>query len=611
MTRRLLRSSVFALLGLTLLWGCGWDDTLRAYLDAHFWLPFAKGPVHFANSKIPRLHAPFAGMSGTLGQTPLEKLRAAYQPIATPQTDPFDAAPLRAALQAARADSSLSPTQREEVDLIAAKLEMRLAQPDNPHQIQLARSLLKSFLSSAHTPELLSEARGWLAYTYRLAGDQTAAGKIYLDELNHPASNLSRQSLLSSLDVMYGYDGGPGMDQHLESYFDTPEHAAFVIALITNPHYYPDDARDPSQPLSHFNPGRSYARVRALLQKHRALFQRGAGSTSLALLSMRTALRMADLPGALKIADALPPAAPARSDPDFLWMLASTHFLLQNYPAAEQFLLSLFRSPHAHPLQHAAAAYGLCGVYSKLNNPERQLRFALWLRSAAQAGPHDMDPHPEYDHMTVYLAVSGWDLNHLLEFEAPIAAMESFVQQNPTVSDIRLVRYSLAVRLSRAGRYEEAARLYDSIHAIIRGPRLHRLAALDAETRRAGLDQDQLWEARYKLAKFIGDNPNRIYFNDALWGGLQRYGLRAERETRLTPVQRPSLLEAERKLRDDQEELWRAALMLRDLARQAGHSQQGRKSAALAIEYLTAISPRFGRETDIRQAGAEMAKYLR
>lgn len=79
--------------------------------------------------------------------------------------------------------------------------------------------------------------------------------------------------------------------------------------------------------------------------------------------------------------------------------------------------------------------------------------------------------------MSVYWAVSRWDLNVLLEDEASIETLRSVVQQNPTAAGIRLVKYSLAVRLAREDRYEESAEIYDAIHAVRRGPRMRRLAA--------------------------------------------------------------------------------------------------------------------------------------
>src|SRR5258708_645916 len=114
---------------------------------------------------------------------------------------------------------------------------MRVGQPEEPELLQSSKKKLEAFLKTARTPEFLSEARGWLARIYYLLGDQTAAGRIYLDELNRNGSNLSRETLLNSLRMTYGYDGGSDLLAHLEEYFDTPEHAAFAIQLVTNPHW--------------------------------------------------------------------------------------------------------------------------------------------------------------------------------------------------------------------------------------------------------------------------------------------------------------------------------------------------------------------------------------
>ena len=108
------------------------------------------------------------------------------------------------------------------MDLIEAKIEMRAGQPEEPELLLSAKQKLQRFLRTARTPEFLSEARGWLARIHFLLGEQTAAGKIYLDELNRDGSNLSRETLLDSLRMTYGYDGGPELLAHLEEYFDTP-----------------------------------------------------------------------------------------------------------------------------------------------------------------------------------------------------------------------------------------------------------------------------------------------------------------------------------------------------------------------------------------------------
>jgi hypothetical protein len=238
LVRRVLRSCGLLALGLSLVWACGFDDALREYLDVHFWLPFSKRASVAARKNVRRVSLPYAGMLKAEGNTPLEKLRAAYQTISQPQPVGFDVTILRKAVTDARAQPALTQREREEVDLIDAKIDMRSVEPDeDPESLLRAEKKLQEFLRTARTPAFLSEARGWLAHIHYLFGEQTQAGKIYLDELNRSGSNLSRETLLTSLRMNYGYDGGPELLAHLEEYFDTPEHAAFAIQLVTNPHW--------------------------------------------------------------------------------------------------------------------------------------------------------------------------------------------------------------------------------------------------------------------------------------------------------------------------------------------------------------------------------------
>ncbi len=220
MARRILRSCGVVLLGFGLVWACPFDTTLREYLDAHFWLPFSKHPRHFEKRNVRRISAPYAGMTKSNAEGPLAKLRAAYQEISRPAPVSFDVGPQREAVAAARADASLTRRDREEVDLIDAKIDMRAGQPQEPQSLESAKKKLEAFLRTAATPEFLSEARGWLARIHYLLGDQTSAGKMYLDELNRSGSNLSRETILNSLQLTYGYDGGPELLAHLEEYFE-------------------------------------------------------------------------------------------------------------------------------------------------------------------------------------------------------------------------------------------------------------------------------------------------------------------------------------------------------------------------------------------------------
>ncbi|WP_321477413.1 hypothetical protein [uncultured Paludibaculum sp.] len=608
------RRWILLLLALATAGACPWNNELREYLSAHFWLPFAKHSASFEHPNVQRMDAPYAGMTATQGGSPLARLRAAYQ-----QLQPFDdyvppprpilkVEPLRQAVAAARADRGLTARDKEEVDLIEAKIEMRGGECGQPALLQSAKQRFQAFLRTARTPEFGSEARGWLARTHYLLGDQTAAGKIYLDELNRPGSNLSRETLLNSLQMNYGYDGGEELVEHLDEYFDTPEHAAFAIQLATNP-------RGSRQRYSgRFERPRDhseiYRRIQALLASHKALLQSDNGANTLALLSMRTALRMGDPAAARAIDRSIPAAAAIRAAPDFLWMSASAHFLSREYAAAEKPLLALFRSPRASEDQRAAAAYALCGVYEKTRNVAGQLRYALWLHATARDGAHISIARTLAD-LSIYWASSGWDLGLILENEAPLSALQSFVAQNPNWPDIRLVKYGLAVRLAREDHYRESAAVYESIQANRRAQRMRKLAALNEAAHDPGLSAEARLEARYEFAAYLAANPVRLYFNDTLWEGMQRYALHAAQESRMTGAERQALVEGERKLRDSQEEGWRAYLILKEVARDAGPAPLRTRAARLALSCLRGINTeRFGREAEIASANKEMLSWL-
>jgi hypothetical protein len=607
-----------AFVGITLACACGWDNSLREYLDARFWLPFAKYPGHFERKNVRRVSLPYAGME-MASETPLGELRAAYQGIAEPVTDNEgpenvreEIANVRAAIAVARADKSLTRRDREEIDLIDAKTEMRAGQPANPEPLIAAKQKLLVLVRTAHTSEFRSEARGWLAHIHYLLGEQTPAGKIYLDELNRNGSNLSREVLLNSLQMTYGYDGGPELLAHLNDYFDTPEHAAFAIELVTNPHWSRGyDFSEPEHQGDNDKLVQAYARIQQLLEQHRRILSSGTGSNGLALLTMRVALRIGDPPAALKIAAMVPANAALQTDPEFNWMLASARYVSHQYAAAEEPLLRLFRSHRSDDHQKAAAAYGLCGVYEKTANVVEQLRFALWLHT--QVGLHNIylnNPSGVAD-FSVYWAVSGWDLNLLLDTEAPVDAIQAFLKTYPDVPDVRLVKYSLAVRLSRENSYEEAAQIYESIHAARRAARLRQLATLYREANRTDLPTERLQNARYELAAFLAAHPEGIYFNDALWHRMQQYALVASHDPRLTGGERQKFTDDERKLQDDQEERWRAYMILKQIMQDTGRTDLGRRSGELAVRCLRRISERFGRRGEIRQADIEISRWLR
>ncbi len=125
--------------------------------------------------------------------------------------------------------------------------------------------------------------------------------------------------------------------------------------------------------------------------------------------------------------------------------------------------------------------------------------------------------------------------------------LRAFLEKYGGAPESNLVRYSLAVRLARDGRYEKAGRIYESLQVPKRVARMRRLAELS---------KDGSAEGRYKIGEYLAANPERIYFNDRLWHGLQRYALFGSKDARLTRAERDQTVAGERKLKDGQEELW-------------------------------------------------------
>ena len=148
-----------------------------------------------------------------------------------------------------------------------------------------------------------------------------------------------------------------------------------------------------------------------------------------------------------------------------------------------------------------------------------------------------------------------------------------------------------------------AARLYGEAKVFHRAARMKQMAVLYREAN-GGL------EAKYKLAEYLSANSERIYFNALLWSGFQRYALYADTDSRLTREERQRLTSGERQLKDDQEELWRAHLLLREVVRESGQTVLGRRAARLAIQCVRQISDRFGRENEIRAADLELSRWL-
>jgi len=618
--RRALLSLVLLFMAVVVFESCGYDSSLREYLSRRFWLPFAKTSVAFEKKNVRRVSVPYAGMDarGTASVS-LGNLRRSYQaissidgniypPYAQPQVLESVAAAQRA-LQVTLSDPSLTPSQKEEVALLDAKIEMRRGetQENDPAILGRARQKLQSFLRSSKSPAFASEARGWLAHIFVLLGDDAAAGKMYLDELNRDGSNLSRETVLNSLRVVYGYDGGSQLRLQIAEYFDSPEHAAFAVQLVTNPHTNRTDDEIKSD-------NAAYRTIVRLAEQHRSLFDSAARSEALTLLLMRTALRMGEPDNVIKIVEMIPADSELLENIDLNWMKASAHFVLHDYRLAEQSLLKMIQSPRSSREDRVAAAYGLVGVYQKMDDPVEQLHYALWLQAQPSdpASPWNWPGGTSVEDRTIYWAASGWDFAALLEYQLSDATLDEFVKRYPDLPHVRLVRYAQAVRLARTDRYAESAEIYTAIGAGRRAARMRELAGLFDRTNDGASTEEQRMEAQYLFAEYLGNNSERVYFNDTLWDGFQNYSLFAQSDPRLTRAERDTFVSGERDLRDMQEERWRAYLILNSIVERGGKTPLGRRSALLALRCLRGIATqRFGRETMIREADIRLSNWLR
>jgi hypothetical protein len=277
---------------------CGPDMTFRAYLNGSFWQPFAKyedsvvkaGPAKNRRDQVQAGNAvpqvAFAGFSKAPASDALSKVRKAY--IA----ENYDEA--RAQLEeAARVD--LSEGDREELRLIDAKLDLRIAENEDDKDCALlatAKQKLEAYVATSRSPALRSEARGWLARVHYLLREYPAAVKIYLDELASKETVFDKESLVASLHMIFPYNGsGARLADHLEEYFDTPAHALFVVYIVTNPVC--------SEGKERAAMAEAARNVIDALQRHSELFNGSDQSESLALAVMRASIYMGDTQSAL------------------------------------------------------------------------------------------------------------------------------------------------------------------------------------------------------------------------------------------------------------------------------------------------------------------------
>ena len=125
---------------------------------------------------------------------------------------------------------------------------------------------------------------------------------------------------------------------------------------------------------------------------------------------------------------------------------------------------------------------------------------------------------------------------------------------------------------------------------------MRQLARLAANTSQAG---------RLALAEYLGANSERLYFNDRIWNQYQSYGLIGEQEVGFNAQERERTLANERRLRDQQEELWRAYRIARELAEQGPANAVTMRAAELGVSVTGAFDDE---EVGVRAGGDLLAR---
>ncbi len=638
---------------------CGLEYTFRAYLDKRFWQPLSKYEESLGRSPTvegPNKGAPFAGMSNGGSNEILQRARDAYM------AERFSDA--RTAVETCLKTNPLD-NEREELLLMDAKIDLRewegarsklqdryekASGPEAPETdgssdkelLHRAGTKLIEFIRTSQIPAFKSEARGWLARIYYLTKDYPSAARIYLDELSREDSVFSRESLVCSLRMLFPYNGSScRLADHIEQYFDTPAHALFVVNLVTNPIYSTHEERASMAEVARKTIG--------ALHKRRDLFNGGAESEALVLALMRASLYMGDTQSAQSYSQWISEKSGTARKPEFNWMRAACSFLQHDYKAAEGPLIRMYNSEEANFRDKSVAAQALLGVYQKLGRGVDQLHAAFLYYQAEQERPPDSrgvesqySTGPYYNF--IYLPASGWlfDLPYLLDAQlknedlslylkryskpAGLIRIESFDASVPgrQRSACEIVEYALAVRYTRQEKYWKAASIYQKLNARPRANRMRHLARLRAGANDPSLSPDRRLEAQFAYAAFLEKHSTQIFFNDMLWHGFQRYAfLGSEIDSPcispafahcqgLTREERNRLLKQERRVKDDQEERWRAYKIFESVIKEAGHSELGNRAAARALRCLKLINTdRFGREQEVDSAKRHLSNWGR
>jgi len=612
---------------------CGPYLSLRSYLARHFWLPMFYTTDLLLPAGTPGGGVPYAGFSADSAPAELTRLREAYRPLAEsnkPNQPPPSFEEADGALERALAPGVLTGNDLEEARLIGCKIALRKAEW-NRDLLDEARRKFEAYLASPANPAFSSEARGWLARVYYLQKEYARAALIYLDAVDAAGSPLTRDTLVVSLRWVCS-EGADQLWERAEEFFDTPRHALFLVNLLTNERPY--GVTDPASRRFAAERGR---KVLALIQKRPELFKSGADSDALVMALMRTSLYQGDLAGTMKYAAAVPKSSTLMQNPEFNWMAAIPRFVRRDFAGAEAPLLRMLGAPSATDADRATAAQALVGVYLNTGRPVEALHASFIQNSH---GP-EVDNWPDVASPRMQWCFYCVDLGlpYLLDARLSEEELRAYLRKYPepagelltvfrwgsqaAYSAPQAVKYSLAVRLARREEYAEAAGIFGELGAAEHAARMQDLAGLLARTKDPASTPAARFEAMFEYGTYIASNPERLFFNDLLWWGMQRYVFLEQYGPELrrddprsqpgfTRIERETVLADDRRLRDQQEERWKAYQVFEQVARAAGHSELGRKAAEKIIECLSGINTsRFGREREIRNAISTWSRWLR
>jgi hypothetical protein len=298
-------------------------------------------------------------------------------------------------------------------------------------------------------------------------------------------------------------------------------------------------------------------------------------------------------------------------------MVASARTLKGDRASAEQPLLRMLNAVGATAADRATAAEALVGVYLETRRPVEALHAAF-----VQASTPQDDTRAEYGSTRMQWCVycESLDLPYLLDGGLTDADLDAYLAKYPTstgppISVFReanrkmtapdMVRYSQAVRAARHGAYDKAQALYAGLGITWRAARMEKLATLSARTANTRLDPAARLDARFQMATYLADNPERILFNDLLWRGYQSMAV--------TDDERKPAGAADRALKDAQEERWQASRLFGEIASDpATPGPIARQAVLKLLDCLVRINTnRFGRDDEIKASVARWSLWLK